>query len=252
MENERLYYIESLNRWVTYEEAHQYGYTLTKPEILTLYTDDLQAIQIRRDISTDTLYDTREAAPHLWVTDIDVLGLYSQVGSVTLYTADMPESYTGYATSLTSDVPTHIDYNGDLTLISDLHDNFGITDHPCQIYLVQEGITLSWYDADENLYWDVTKRQWQEPPPSAQTIPNIYLNGPETFVQAYTFKQNDGTEPSGQLGGGTQRVLFNNANEAFLPIIRHPISIENSNAYFAQGNLMHRTIIIGGLISKDT
>lgn len=168
MENERLYYIESLNRWVTYEEAHQYGYTLTKPEILTLYTDDLQAIQIRRDISTDTLYDTREVAPHSWVTDIDVLGLYSQVGSITLYTADTPESYTGYVASLASNVPTHVDYSGDLTLISDLHDNFGITDHPCQIYLVQEGITLSWYDDDENLYWDVTKRQWQESPPSPE------------------------------------------------------------------------------------
>ena len=168
MENERLYYIESLNRWVTYEEAHQYGYTLTKPEILTLYTDDLQAIQIRRDTSTGTLYDTREVAPHSWVTDIDVLGLYSQVGSITLYTADTPESYIGYVASLESDVPTHVDYSGDLTLISDLHDNFGITDHPCQIYLVQEGVTLSWYDADENLYWDVTKRQWQESPPSPE------------------------------------------------------------------------------------
>lgn len=252
MENERLYYIESLNRWVTYEEAHQYGYTLTKPEILTFYTDDLQAIQIRRDTSTGTLYDTRETVPHSWVTDIDVLGLYSRVGSITLYTADTPESYTGYVASLESDMPTHVDYSGDLTLISDLHDNFGITDHPCQIYLVQEGIALSWYDADENLYWDATKRQWQESPPSAQDIPNIYLNGPEAFVQAYTFKQNDGTEPSGQLGGGTQRLLYNNANEAYLPIIRYPITVVNENPYFEQGHLVTRDLPMGGLIRKDT
>lgn len=137
MENDRLYYIESLNRWVTYEEAHQYGYTLTKPEILTFYTEALQPIQIRKDTSTGNLYDTREAAPHSWATDIDVLGLYNQVGSITLYTADTPESYTGYSASLASNIPTYIDYSNELTLISDLHDNFGITDHPCQVYLVQ-------------------------------------------------------------------------------------------------------------------
>ena len=251
MSNERLYYIQAIDKWLTYVEAHEYGYTLSRPLLETYYTQDLQPVQIRVDSTSGELYDLRVQAPHSWVTDIDSLNLYRLVGEVTLYTADKSNTYTSYSSSITSSELDNIAYNGEIVSYEDLYNNFGITKHPCKIYIVQDGNILSWHDEEENLYWDVVKKQWHPLPPSSQEIPNIYLNGPEIFAQSYTFKQNDGTEPSGQLGGGTQRIYYNNANEAYLPIIRYPITVVNTNAYFEQGHLVARDLPMGGVIRKD-
>ena len=172
MSNERLYYIQAIDKWLTYDEAHEYGYTLSRPLLKTYYTQDLQPVQIRVDSESGELYDLRAQAPHSWVTDIDSLNLYKLVGDVILYIADKSNTYDSYSSSISLSEPYNIAYNGEIVSYEDLYNSFGITKHPCKIYIVHDGNVLSWYDEEENLYWDVTKKRWQTYPPSPEQESN--------------------------------------------------------------------------------
>lgn len=176
MSNERLYYIQAADQWLTYSEAHEYGYTLSKPLLKTYYTQDLQPVQIRVDSASGELYDLRAQAPHSWVTDINSLNLYRLVGDVALYTADKSNTYSSYSSSISSDESDNIAYNGEVVSYEDLYNNFGITKHPCNMYLVQDGRILSWHDPETNLYWNVSKKSWDSYPPSQDTdlVPQIF------------------------------------------------------------------------------
>ena len=176
MSNERLYYIQIVDQWLTYSEAHDYGYTLSKPLLKTYYTSDLQPVQVRVDSTSGELYDLRAQAPHSWVTDIDSLNLYRLVGDVTLYTADKSNTYSSYSNSISSSESDNVAYNGEIVSYEDLYNNFGITKHPCNMYLVQDGRVLSWYDPETNLYWNVSKNEWNATPPSQETdlVPQIF------------------------------------------------------------------------------
>ena len=161
MSSEKQYYING--QWLTYEQAHnELGYTLTRPQILTFYTEDLIPVQVRKDISDNTLYDTVHKT---WVTDIDDLNLYNKVGTVTLYKSEVPTTYDAYSNTLLSDIPYFISYNDDITSISYVYANEGFTPYPCQDYTVESGEIITWYDENLDLYWDTKTGQWLDSPP---------------------------------------------------------------------------------------
>ena len=184
MSEERLYYIKEAvteDKWLTYEEAHRYGCTRTKPQTLTFYDSEARPVSIRRDVDTDTLFDLRPEAeiPHDWVDDISDLEspLYKKIGNITLYMGENPSVYVGYATSKNSTVATlventlHNDYIPIKDSPNSLYELYGITDHKCDNYYVQEGTVLVWYDSITHLYWDnrPNKKRWVSDPPQIET-----------------------------------------------------------------------------------
>ena len=205
MSNERLYYIQPIDKWLTYSEAHEYGYTLSRPLLKTYYTQDLQPVQIRVDSESGELYDLRAQAPHSWVTDIDSLNLYRFVGDVTLYIADKSNTYDSYSSSISLSEPYNIAYNGEIVSYEDLYNSFGITKHPCKIYIVQDGNVLSWYDEEENLYWDVRKKQWQtyQPSPEQESDDSIIKPLPDPVLKFDQWEDNLSQLPTIQSLTGT-------------------------------------------------
>ena len=167
MSEERRYYIENAiteDKWLTYAEAHRYGCTRIKPQTVTVYDSEVRQVSLRKDIETSQLFDLRPEAelPHDWVNDISDFDppLYKKTGNITLYMGEIPSTYVGYTTSLSSNSPNVVEnaYHDGYTSISEGHSSlyhlYGITDHKCDNYYIQEGVVLCWYDAETHLYWD--------------------------------------------------------------------------------------------------
>ena len=193
MSEERRYYIENAiteDKWLIYDDAHRYGCTRSKPEILTFYTSNVNPVVVRRDVDTDTLFDTSIPLPHDWVNDLSDFEspLYKKIGDITLYMGENPSIYVGYATSKNSTVATLVENTSHDGYISikdgsdSLYELYGITDHKCDNYYVQEGAVLVWYDSVEHLYWDnrPNKKIWVPEPPQIEvdTTSNSILPNP--------------------------------------------------------------------------
>lgn len=179
MADETLYYIKKANDWLTYDEAHRYGCTKVKPVNIIFYTSSLNPVTVRKDVQTNTFYDLQEDQPHDWVNDIDELNLYSKIGNISLYKGKNKISGTGYSDSAFSNTPNFFK-NEDFALskISDLYNNFGITDHKCDVYYIYQGAVLSWYDKETSLYWDnrsFVKRWLSEPPKFQEAEETTYI-----------------------------------------------------------------------------
>ena len=82
--NDTLYLING--SWITYEEAHDLGYTLQKPNILTFYSTDLIETPVIQDTSDNTFYDSLNQQ---WVSDIDDLNLYKLVGDLIMFDGEI-------------------------------------------------------------------------------------------------------------------------------------------------------------------
>jgi len=159
--SDTLYLIDG--NWLTYEEAHSLGYTSQKPEIVTLYTDDLTQTQIIRDTSDGTFYNSSE---HQWVTDIYDVGLYRKLDDITLYLCEESAQYQAYTDEYLSDIPTHVYFNDVMSDINTLYSTHGITTYQCESYYVKNGDLLIWYDPEEDKYWDNTNKKWLDDAPN--------------------------------------------------------------------------------------
>lgn len=175
MSNDRLYYIKSLNTWLTYTQAHEYGYTLVKAEEVTFYTSDLQEVTLRKDPSDNTFYDSREEAPHSWVSDINELEsvLYKSLGNITIYQGEAHITCAGFTDSINSNELKYVYLDSEFVSIEDLYNLRGITTYKCDYYIVEDGIPLAWYDSDKELYWNNYQgyKLWQQSPPSPSAQP---------------------------------------------------------------------------------
>lgn len=161
MDDERYYYIN--NSWITYEEAHnQYGYTLSVPEIITLYTQTCDPVNIRKDIDDNTYYDSENKQ---WVSNLSIFGLYKRIGNIILFMCEQPIVYTGYTDSIIGNTANYVEIEGSLVSIEYLYGHQGITEYQCSVYYVKSGEILSWYDSIKHLYWDINRHSWSAEPP---------------------------------------------------------------------------------------
>ena len=163
--SERLFYING--SWLNYSEAHSLGYTLNRPQIDTFYTSDFQPVDIRKDVDSDTYYDSNN---HTWYSDISSFSpkLYLRLGQKILYKSETKLVFHySYADSVNDSSPEYVDYNSTMTSIEDLYQHYGITDYACQPYLVQDGNLLVWYDEINDMYWDNRQDhlEWVSSPP---------------------------------------------------------------------------------------
>lgn len=148
---DRLYYIDG--SWVTYNHAHQLGFTQRPAIIHTFYDEDCTEISIKQDPDDHTYYDGTRPYGDRWVLDPALLGLYTRIGPCTLYMSEEPIQYIGYSAYLNSEL-THVTVDNHLTPLYDLYSTRGITEYPCSTYCISEGIKIAWYDSRTNLYWD--------------------------------------------------------------------------------------------------
>ena len=169
MSDDKLYCING--EWMPYSDAHNiYGYTLSKAVQLTLYRQDTTTVNIRKDTSNDTLWDSPN---HRWVGSIANLNLYQKLGKITLYKCESPTIYDSYNQALSSTTATHVDVESLIVPITELYETEGITTHPCKNYYTKDGEILCWYDDVENLYWNnkVGYKMWQQTPPGHEVDP---------------------------------------------------------------------------------
>ncbi len=106
------YYING--EWLTWDEVHNLGYTLTPAELITVYDSKNNEFTLKKDTSDNTYYDSENK---IWLSDITDLGVYKLLGTLTLYTSEVPNNYTCYANSELSDTPTHILYNSNIIIV---------------------------------------------------------------------------------------------------------------------------------------
>ena len=167
--SERLYYIPEAitqNKWVTYNEAHNYGYTRNATYNIMCYTSNVEGVELRYDNQANKLFDFRLSLPHSWVTDIDELDLYIQIGMTSLYHGESATDLPGWSSSLYSEEITHATVNSHIYSFEELYD-LGYTQYPCSNYYMLDGIPLVWYDSAEGKYYDNRdgKKEWVDEPP---------------------------------------------------------------------------------------
>ena len=143
-------------KWLTWEELHTKGYTLTLPNILNVCTrtfNPKQVIQCKDDQDYDKIYD---ADNHTWVSTLSELStpLYKSVNSVTLYMCEQPFTYDGYTDIVNNDIPKFVNYYSELTSLDELYTTQGLTQYKCIPFIVNNGEIIAWYDQIEELYWD--------------------------------------------------------------------------------------------------
>ena len=184
--NDTLYLING--SWITYEEAHNLGYTLQKPNILTFYSTDLVETPVIQDTSDNTFYDSINQQ---WVSDIDDLNLYKLVDDLIMFDGEIQHTFVAYSSSAFSDEASHVYINNSFASIEDLHNSGGYTLNQCVDYIVDEGERLAWYDPNTELYWDNRdgRKLWVDTPPviSKSELQDVFIM-PST-CEAYLLPQ---------------------------------------------------------------
>lgn len=202
-----------------FQYLHSLGYTKNPPQHIAVYDSNEDIYVLIKDTSDNTIYDSDNQT---WVSDITGMNLYKYVGLYNVYIGDTQIQCRGYSTSLYSTNISHVFYEDEIQSLQYLYNTYGITNHPCVLYEVDQGEIVVWYDEQTGLYWDVNSNTWlTEPPPEPEhNIPNMYASGPVTFGNVYNFEQDDGTEQTGQFEGGTMRIFGTNKNYCYPAIQR--------------------------------
>ena len=169
--NDQEFYIR--DRWYTYEEAHNLlGLTRSRPENITFLKSDFSTVQIRKDIDDNTFYD---AENHIWHEDINEFDppLYRSLGEITLYRCEAASIHDCYTDTVMNNDPKFVSYDSEMTSLSDLYKDYGITQYRCAPYIVNEGIVIAWYDGIEELYWNDREgyHRWQRSAPQPESPP---------------------------------------------------------------------------------
>lgn len=165
--SDKEYYING--EWLTWDEVHNLGYTTTPAELITVYDSENNEITLKKDTSNNTYYDETN---HRWLSDITELNVYKSLGTITLYTSEVSNSYACYSNSELSDTPTHVEYDSNIVSLDELYTTNGMTQYACSDYTVTDGNILVWYDNVLNKYWDnrQDKKEWLDSPPVIEDI----------------------------------------------------------------------------------
>ena len=147
---DRLFYIDG--SWLTYEQAHNLGYSLLPQQIVTLFRADNKQVNIKRDSSDHTYYDSEHLT---WVDDFFSLGLYKYINNIICYIGESSSECRGYSHHTYNNTIEYVLYNSSITSLDDLYETNGITTYKCTNIIVDfNGNPLVWYDSSTELYFD--------------------------------------------------------------------------------------------------
>ena len=145
---DKLFYIN--NEWLTYEQAHNLGYTLTPSKLITLYSSDDSQVQVKKDDSNQ-FYDSTNLT---WVDDFNSLNLFNYINQITFYKGESSEEYRGYSNTVNNNSINCILYDGNISSLDDLYTNKGITTYPCTNIITYNNSPVVWFDSSTNKYFD--------------------------------------------------------------------------------------------------
>ncbi len=145
------------NNWYTYEELHnQFGITDGPANPLNLYDYDVNE------------YTCWEFNSETWVTqDVrwyppSLLPYYRKTANtLPVYLIDQQIQLDEY--NLRNS--TLYNYTNHLYDFTYIHEHFGVTRTPSNVYYVKDGNVKCWHNPDQHIYWDVDTNRWYDYPP---------------------------------------------------------------------------------------
>lgn len=155
--------------WYSYEYLHDnYGITYNPTVPITLYDVNLNIYNgWKSDTEIWVVQDNKwypiEESPYYIKNNSDKYSLYKIENIIEL------NCYDDYSNRL-------YEYNNHLYSYEDLHNNFGLTLTPSTIWSIADGKIWSWYNPDENLYWDENYKYWTSIPPVYIPTSNLDIN----------------------------------------------------------------------------
>ncbi len=195
----RLYYYNG--EWQPYQTLHdEHGITLTPSTPITVYDNSLNGYPAWVEQDTDNVW---VVADQQWYT-YDTLPYWVKLDTkYRVYLIDNPMYLDTYRLRTTE----MYEYNGSLQNFDYMHNGYGITTTPSQVYLVQDGMIKCWYNQDilDLPYWDVDSRRWVATPPHSGSSGGIndigstgmflFTNTSGTPVHYGTFIQGSQLQP---------------------------------------------------------
>lgn len=158
--------------WRSLVELHDtYGITLFPTIPITVYTEDLEELHGWEYINED-----EPSESEAWICEDsrwyplypDELPYYRRTGNTKdLYLIGQLISFDEYSKQGSIMYPYESHLNSQLWL----HDHYGITETPSQVYYVKNSVVKCWYNPEENQYFDVETVRWYPTPPSYEDSP---------------------------------------------------------------------------------
>lgn len=146
----KLYFING--NWITYEEAHNLGYSLYPQHLVDFYTANNIKVSVKQDSSDNTYYDSTS---NIWVTDFADLGLYKKMSSLNYYRGETLSTYSCYLSSIYDSSSTYVLYDSSIISLNDAYEHYGITSYKCDNVIVYgNNIPVVWYDSITNKFFD--------------------------------------------------------------------------------------------------
>lgn len=158
--------------WLSLDELHDtYGITLFPTVPIIVYTEDLEQLDGWEYVNKD-----EPSESEAWICEDsrwyslypDELPYYRKTGNTKdLYLIGQLISFDEYSKHGSIMYPYENRLNSQLWL----HDHYGITETPSQIYYVKNSVIKCWYNPEENQYFDVETAMWYPTPPSYESSP---------------------------------------------------------------------------------
>lgn len=155
---DKLFYIN--NEWLTYEQSHSLGYTLTPSKLITLYTSDNSQVQVKKD-DNNQYYDSSNLT---WVDDFNSINLFNYINTTHCYIGESSKEYKGYSNTATSNSINCILYDDQIVTLYDLYNSKGITTYQCTNIITYNDTPIVWYDSSIDKYFDdrYGKHTWSD------------------------------------------------------------------------------------------
>ena len=193
------------NDWQEYDYDTLYserGYTNTPSTMLVVYDNSM--VQLEGWSNTGFNWIEQD---HQWYPNDETPYYVQQSSSISLYKIDKK---TNFKTYLNNNEPFII-YNNSFTTVENLHNTLGYTQTPSTVWDIDEGVPWSWYNSDNEEYWNNKTHEWTSTPPKEEDdeeppiLPNpmplvevdysydfeepIILGGLTTYVEHYPVKE---------------------------------------------------------------
>lgn len=158
--------------WMSWDEAHNmYGYTRTPCIDITAYNSSLDAVTVRYEPSEDKYWFYGLGAWGWWFDASEITGMYFQTsGDIQLYHGSSASMFEGYSNAYQGTTTAIGIGRSSIVDLADAYSQFGLTQYPCEDWIVLGGVVVAWYDSENDLYWDDREgaKAWTPTPPEVK------------------------------------------------------------------------------------
>lgn len=154
--------------WMSWERAHnQYGYTRTPSEDITAYNSSLESVAVRYEPSEDQYWSAGFGG---WLSPTEMSDVYFPSGDIRLYHGASASRFEGYSNAYQGDISAILVDRESIVTLDNAYSQGGLTQYPCEDWIVIGGVVVAWYDNETGLYWDDREgaKAWTQVPPEVK------------------------------------------------------------------------------------